>query len=75
MRFRLSTAAEADLAGIRTFTRERWGREQWLAYRADLVAAFERIAEPDLGRRRDPFRAGDTVSVLRGWCGWSWTAG
>ena len=59
MAFRLSTAAEADLAGMRAFTLERWGREQWLAYRGGLVAAFERIAaEPGIGRRRDAFRPG-----------------
>jgi toxin ParE1/3/4 len=57
--FRLSTAAEADLAGIRTFTLERWGRQQWLAYRAGLVGTFERIAaQPGIGRRRDSFRPG-----------------
>ena len=59
MGFRLSSAAEADLAGIRAFTLERWGRAQWLAYRSDLAAAFERIAaEPGIGRRRDAFRPG-----------------
>lgn len=59
MRFRLSTAAEADLAGIRAFTLERWGRPQWLAYRGTLVDCFERIAaDPDIGRSRDAFRPG-----------------
>lgn len=59
MAFRLSTAAEADLAGIREFTLDRRGREQWLAYRAGLVAAFERItAEPGIGSRRNAFRPG-----------------
>lgn len=59
MAFRLSTAAEADLAGMRAFTLERWGREQWTACRGGLVAAFERIAaEPGIGRRRDAFRPG-----------------
>ena len=59
MAFRLSTMAEADLAGIRTYTLERRGRGQWLAYRGALVGAFERIAaEPGIGRRRDSFRPG-----------------
>ena len=59
MRFRLSTAAEADLAGIRDFTLERWGRAQWLAYRGTLIDCFARIAaEPGIGRRRAAFRPG-----------------
>lgn len=59
MSFRLSSAAEADLAGIRAYTLERWGRKQWLSYKSDLAATFERIAaEPGSGRRRDAFRPG-----------------
>ena len=59
MRYRLSTAAKADLDSIRAYTLERWGRGQWLAYYRDLARTFERIAaEPGTGRRRDAFRPG-----------------
>lgn len=59
MRFCLSTAAEADLAGIRAFTLECWGRGQWVSYQGTLADCFERIAaEPGIGRRRDAFRPG-----------------
>lgn len=55
----LTAAAEADLEGIRAFTEERWGEAQWLAYFADLLAAFERIAAyPRSGRSRDAFVPG-----------------
>ena len=59
MPFRLSTAASGDLDGIRAYTLERWGREQWLANCGELARTFERIAaEPGTGRRRDGFRPG-----------------
>lgn len=58
-RFRLSTAAQADLEGIRAHTVDTWGEAQWFAYFRDLTLVFERISdEPGLGRRREAFRAG-----------------
>jgi toxin ParE1/3/4 len=57
--FRLSTAAKADLDGIRAYTLERWGRAQWLAYYREIARTLERIAaESGTGRRRDGFRPG-----------------
>ncbi len=59
MPYRLSTAAQVDLDGIRAYTVERWGRTQWLAYYRELARTFERISrEPHSGRRRDRFRPG-----------------
>jgi toxin ParE1/3/4 len=59
VRYSLSTAAQADLDGIRAYTLERWGRAQWLADYRELAHTFERIgAEPKTGRRRDAFRSG-----------------
>lgn len=55
----LTAAAEADLEGVRVYTEERWGEAQWLAYYAELLAAFGRIAAyPRSGRRRDAFVPG-----------------
>ncbi len=56
---RLTAAAEADLEEIRTYTEETWGETQWLAYFAEILAAFDRIAAfPRSGRARDAFVPG-----------------
>lgn len=48
---RLSNLARSDVEDIRKHTVETWGRDRWLIYYRQLVAAFERISEdPDTGR-------------------------
>lgn len=59
MTIRLSRQARQDLDDIRSYTLDRWGRDQWLKYYRGLVEAFERISDdPMTGRNRDLFRAG-----------------
>ncbi|MXY65534.1 MAG: type II toxin-antitoxin system RelE/ParE family toxin [Gammaproteobacteria bacterium] len=59
MTIRLSGPARRDLDGIRSYTVETWGREQWLKYYRGMVDAFEEIAaDPDGGRDRSLFAAG-----------------
>lgn len=58
MRFRLSYQALADIEEIRSFTIERWGREQWVRYFNGLSDTFDRIAaDPSCGKSRHQFRA------------------
>lgn len=59
MTIRLSGLARSDLEDIRDYTVRTWGRDQWLVYYRQLVAAFERISEdPATGRDRSLFVAG-----------------
>ncbi|MEQ8404998.1 MAG: type II toxin-antitoxin system RelE/ParE family toxin [Oceanicaulis sp.] len=59
MTIRLSRRARADLEDVRTFTRARWGADQWLAYYKKIVHAFELIAaQPEQGRDRSLFAPG-----------------
>ena len=51
--YRLTPAAQADVASIWDFTQEHWGENQAQTYLLELRAAMERIAEkPDRGRER-----------------------
>src|SRR5215471_2695128 len=53
-KYRLSKFAKNDLAGIRNYTRERYGVEQCKRYLHALTACFRTIAEnPNLGRSCD----------------------
>ena len=57
--YRLSPAAAADYENIGRYTQHHWGADQRRAYLADLVAAFERLAQdPHLGRARNDVRQG-----------------
>jgi len=59
MTLKLSHLARQDLEDIRSYTVERWGREQWLDYYRGLMGAFEKIeADPMSGRSRALFRKG-----------------
>lgn len=59
MTIRLSRRARRDLDDIRRYTRETWGRDQWLTYYRGMVRAFEAIAaDPDGGRDRSLFATG-----------------
>lgn len=59
MALKLTDLARQDLEDIRTYTVERWGREQWLSYYRGLVRAFEQIeTQPMSGRSRELFRKG-----------------
>ena len=58
-RAKLTGAARRDVAEIRQYTIDRWGREQWLRYFAGLSEAFEQIVvDPASGRPRDILRKG-----------------
>ncbi|GIK50453.1 MAG: type II toxin-antitoxin system RelE/ParE family toxin [Hyphomonadaceae bacterium] len=49
---RLRPAARRDLAGIYTYTRRQWSRQQADRYVAALRAELERVRErPEIGRR------------------------
>ncbi len=50
--YRLSSGAEADLAGIAAYTVETFGIEQARRYRDGLEACFENLAENPLSGRR-----------------------
>lgn len=59
MVLKLSDPALGDLEDIRSYTVERWGREQWLIYYRGLADALARIeANPMAGRSRDLFHKG-----------------
>jgi len=59
MALKLTDLARQDLEDIRTYTVQRWGREQWLSYYRGLVRAFEQIeTQPMSGRGRELFRKG-----------------
>jgi len=52
--YRFTKKAEADLMTILLYTRRTWGDAQTTAYLADLVEAFEMLADfPRAGRTRD----------------------
>ena len=54
MTIHLTRSARQDLEAIRTFTVDRWGRQQWLNYYRGMAAVLEQIAAaPDAGRNRD----------------------
>jgi toxin ParE1/3/4 len=54
MTIHLTRSARQDLEAIRTFTVDRWGRQQWLIYYRGMAAVLEQIAAaPDAGRNRD----------------------
>jgi toxin ParE1/3/4 len=58
-RFVVTRAAEADLADVGRFTRERWGDEQFRQYLARLDARFRLLAkDPSQGRACDDIRRG-----------------
>jgi toxin ParE1/3/4 len=47
-------AAKADIRQVIRFTRQRWGQQQVLAYRALILAARNRLSEdPALGHHRE----------------------
>ncbi len=51
--------AQADLAGIYTYSLETWGEAQTLRYIEALVSRFAWLAQnPELGRPRDDIGAG-----------------
>ena len=53
---RLSVLAKQDLDGIRDYTIERWGREQWLVYYRSIVDAFHLLQlQPEAGKDRSLF--------------------
>ena len=57
--YRLSPKARNDLEGIWRYIYETWSLRQADTYHAQLVAAFERLAEnPQLGRSVDHLRPG-----------------
>ena len=59
MQVRLSVLALQDIEDIRSFTIDRWGRNQWFRYFAGLAAVFDQIAvDPGCGRARDLIRDG-----------------
>jgi toxin ParE1/3/4 len=56
---RLTLTAQRDLAQVRGFTTENWGKAQWHSYFLGLSHAFETIAHnPNTGRPRDVIRTG-----------------
>ncbi|HSR67285.1 MAG TPA: type II toxin-antitoxin system RelE/ParE family toxin [Acidobacteriota bacterium] len=58
-RYRLASAAKADLQSIWHYTETTWGGRQAEAYVADLKKSFEMLAStPALGRSRDEVRPG-----------------
>lgn len=59
MAIQITDLARTDLENIRTYTAQRWGKEQWLAYYRELMHAFERIeSSPHSGRDRSLFVPG-----------------
>lgn len=57
--FRLTPAAQRDLASIWDYTAERWDLDQAETYLNEIRAAVERIAEvPGRGRPCDEIREG-----------------
>lgn len=57
--YRLTPAAQRDLASIWDFTQERWGENQAEIYISEMREAIERIAvEPYRGRACDEVREG-----------------
>ena len=57
--YRLTSRAEADLAGIADYTIEAFGIEQARRYRDDLEACFRNLAEnPRLGRSAEALAPG-----------------
>ncbi len=60
--YRLSKAAERDLAAIARYTVETHGVDQAMAYRDGLIRAFEFLAEfPRAARERPELRHGTRV--------------
>ncbi len=58
-RYLLSLAAQADLAQIWDYTRDRWGADQAEEYLRELQRAIERAAaNPRVGRSCDDIRPG-----------------
>jgi toxin ParE1/3/4 len=58
-RFRLSSAADADLRKIAEHTLQRWGEVQRDAYISELFEAFGRLADtPQIAMTADSIRAG-----------------
>lgn len=48
---RLTQEAKRDLAEIRTYTIQRFGREQWSVYQQRIEAAIQKLCQtPQLGR-------------------------
>ena len=57
--YRLTSRAEADLAGIADYTIEAFGIEQARRYRDDLEACFRKLAKnPLLGRSAEALAPG-----------------
>ena len=57
--YRLTSRAEADLAGIADYTIEAFGIEQARRYRDDLEACFRTLAgNPRLGRSAEALASG-----------------
>ena len=55
----LSTLAWRDLESVRSYTVEKWGRDQWLRYYLGLTQALQWIADdPACGRPRYLFAKG-----------------
>lgn len=57
--YRLTPAAQRDLASIWDYTEERWDQQQAETYVLEIKSAVERIAaQPNRGRAVDDIRAG-----------------
>ncbi|MBB5633801.1 toxin ParE1/3/4 [Cryobacterium mesophilum] len=57
--YRLTPAAQRDLASIWDFTVEQWGLRQAEKYIREIQAAIERVAaDPERGHVRDDIREG-----------------
>ncbi len=71
--YRITPRAAQDLDDIADYTRERWGREQMIAYLTAIEDRFQWLADnPKLGRERDDvfpqlrsFRQGSHVVFYR----------
>ena len=58
-RYILSPEAKADIANIRKYTNQQWGKEQTEKYTSQLRGRIQWLAdEPMLGRSRDEIKEG-----------------